>query len=93
MAHADTIARALARRKTKSDLEAILDILLDEAVAADHVRSQQLNEVGFSFQVRTPADRAQAIAIVEAAIQIVGGTFTPSPSRGHHFNFSTRSIE
>jgi hypothetical protein len=92
MAHADVIARALARRKTKSALEGALDILLDEAIATDHVRSQQLSDVGFSFQILTPADRATAIATIEAAIQISDGV-NPSAARGHFFNFQTRRIE
>lgn len=93
MSHADTIARALARRKTTRELEKALDILLDEAIAADHIRQQQLSEVGFTFQVRTPADRSAAIAMIEAAIEISTGAFNPSSGSGHHFNFSTRAIE
>lgn len=93
MAHADTIARALARRKTKQQLEGALDILLDETLASDHVRSQQLSEVGFTFQVRSQSDRDRCIAIVEAAISILGGTFSPSAGSGHFMNFSTRRLE
>lgn len=93
MAHADTVARALARRKTKTQLESALDILLDESLASDHVRSQQLSEVGFTFQVRTQADRDRCIAIVEAAISIGDGSYTPSAGAGHFMNFSTRRIE
>ena len=93
MAHADTIARALARRKTKSQLEAALDILLDETLASDHVRSQQLSDVGFTFQVRTQADRDRCIAIVEAAISISDGSISPSAGSGHFIDFSSRRIE
>jgi hypothetical protein len=93
MAHADTIVRALVRRKTKPQLERALDILLDETLASDRVRSQQLSEVGFSFQVSTQAERDRSIALVEAAIEQIDGTHAPSAGSGHFMDFSTRRLE
>jgi len=93
MANADIIARALARRKTALELEAALDILLDETLASDHIRSQQLSEVGFTFQIRSQPDRDRSIAIIEVAIGILAGTYTPSSATGHFIDFSTRRIE
>jgi hypothetical protein len=93
MADANLLARTYARRKTKFELEKALDVLLDEGLASDHVRSQTLAEVGFTFQIRSQSERERAIAIIEAAIGIHDGTYTPSPASGHSMDFSTRRIE
>jgi NifU-like protein involved in Fe-S cluster formation len=93
MAHADIVASALADRKTEQQLNAALDILLDETLASDHVLEQQLSEVGFTFQVRTQPDRDRCIALVTAALKIRLGQFSPSAGSGHFMNFATRRIE
>lgn len=93
MADANLLARTLYRRKTKVELEAALDILIDESLESSQLRSQSLAEVGFTFSVASRADLERSIAIVEAAIALHDGTFDPSAAQGHFMDFSRRHIE
>jgi hypothetical protein len=93
MADPNALARTYHRRKTKLELERALDILLDAHLESDDLRSQQLADVGFSFQIRSLADRERIIAIIEAAITLHDGTFAQGPAGGHFMDFSRRRIE
>lgn len=87
-----TLIRAYYRRKTKAELETALDVLLDDALETSDLVEQRLNEVGFRFQVRSPAARERHVAIIEGAIALHDGE-SIAGGYGHSMNFSRRYIE
>lgn len=66
----ETIARALADRKTREQLEQALDILLDASLQAKDVTSQNLKDAGFSFEIRDQRQIEQAIENVQRALRL-----------------------
>ena len=92
MADVIALAKIYARKKARTQLEKAQEILMDSALESDDVRSQQLEEVGFSFQVKTVEERERAILMIEAALDIQSGEEPPA-ARGHFMDFSQRRIE
>lgn len=92
MASVGALAQIYKETKSKVELQAALEILVDESLEPDQVMEQRLNEVGFRFQIRSEGARERAMLVINAAIKLHDGEVI-SGGRGHFFDFSRRRIE